>query len=61
MKTIRPLGSLVKRHHAGAAKAKIVLDRVPHAFDLGRSGRAAQLPRQFVTLCEAGRPERMSF
>ena len=56
----RALGSLIECHHASAAQTKIVLHRVPDAFDLCRSSRPPQLPRQLVALREAGRSEWMS-
>src|SRR5262245_45729424 len=47
--------TLVKRHHAGAAEAEIVLEREARAFHLRGLSRAAQLARQLVALRQPGR------
>jgi hypothetical protein len=52
---------LVERNDASAAETEIVLQAPSGAFDLGCSGAAAQLPRQFVALCQPGCAERMPF
>src|ERR1700756_2141786 len=53
------LGLLIKRDDAGTAETEIMLEGTPGAVHLGRSGVAAQLPRQFVALRQSGGAKRM--
>src|SRR3546814_14717784 len=56
----RSVRALVHRHDAGAAETEVVLQRRARAFDLPRTGIAAQLFDEFSALREARGAERMA-